>query len=239
MKNIFNIGFVVLVSLMLNSCYNDSTKKENKNDNFQLKEFVSEINANLPKQIDESDYWMIYRIGSIEFCTEASVLCIPKNDVNKKDIKCSYFVMNFNSEVLNSSKGITPLSIQFEIVLSNQQKEKIDINNLKSLKKSEYNDYHNSKSRRAKGEWHCGNEYLINPISNENIIILDKNSKDAEKEYFLNLYKQVSPSEYYQSLSLESECKDQQELIPWLMSKDADDSLHFLIKQEKWYIPGW
>lgn len=211
---------ILLICLIFTAC-----KSEKKDI------YIDNINSQLPKNISEDNYWIIYRIGSIEFSNEASVLCIPKNIINNKKIKCDYFIFNYNDEYGNS-KSSSPSILGFKLLLQNNIQDKFSFSKIE-FNKNKITNY------QSLNESHCDNEYYINPITQSDYMPIMKSSQSSELKKLVYLYQQISPSEYYQSLSLSKSCVERQDLIYWLRSEKTLDSLNFKITKDYWYIPGW
>lgn len=211
MPNKFSYISILFILLIGNACSNknEELSKSSNNKKRGYTKFVDLVDGMLPKNIDKKKYLIIYRTGSIEYSSDYSVLCIPKEDLNKKKIQCSYFMLN-NLAVFNPNNSVLdedePTILGFSFWLENRNLKQILLSNLKSYTLDELDIYVRDKLIKHPGEGHCNNFYFISSDNGDSLYVLDVNSDIKEKNYFINLYKQISPSEYLQTLSLDNKC---------------------------------
>lgn len=202
---------MLFVLLIGNACSNKNEAFSNTSDNKQrgYTKFVDLVDGMLPKNIDKKKYLIIYRTGSIEYSSDYSVLCIPKEELNKKKIHCNYFMLN-NLSVLSTNNlkldEDEPTILGFSFWLENRDLKQMLLRNLKSYSLDELDIYVKDKLTKQPGEGHCNNFYFISSDNEDSLYVLDINSDVKEKNYFINLYRQISPSEYLQTLSLDDKC---------------------------------
>ncbi len=224
--------YILFGAITFIACSNIEKKQVSKDKNVEIgfwQEYISKISEYLPKKINSHDFWIVYRLGSVEYSNTATVLAIPKKSIADKKISCYYYSINMYEDHRESEPNL----FSYEFVLTRDSLKHLpQINNLNKLNFSSLNNYINNRKHPNTGEWHCGNIFLINPEINSDFYVLDHNSPIEEKQFFLNLYRQISPSEYFQSFTLEKSCSDQQLLMNQLKSDYFQDSLKFKIKYD-------
>nr|WP_294860045.1 hypothetical protein [uncultured Fluviicola sp.] len=231
----FLLFLTVLIALGCNQPSN--TESPSKTNSVWKTEF-EKMEEYLPRKFNSKDYFLIFRMGSNEFSSECTMLCIPKNKIKNKTITCDYFSINgtIDSDI---QKLKIPTIVGHQLSLTNKfYHSDLNLNKLQSIDFAKFDYFIDSRPREYNGEWHCGNLYVINPNS-EAPLLLSRDSRKLERDFFISLYEQISPSEYFQCMALTRSCEDRQDLIVWLQTPQANDSLNFKISEEYWYLPGW
>jgi len=184
----------------------------------------------LPKMINQKDYLFICRSGSINFSSNSTILCIPKVELNNKFINCYYFSLNIKSTGNTEENESNPEIFGHNFVLKNHFiNQEICLQNLKKYANNEVEKYIQKKLIEGSlKEDNCSNIYYI--TENQNFIyVLDSKSSNIERAFFKSLYRQISPSEYYQSFSLDDTCVKQTDLYYRLVQNKDLDTFNFKI----------
>ena len=87
---------------------------------------------------------------------------------------------------------------------------------------------HNVYSKNNVGEGYCSNFYLIKDDDNW-IYVLDKKHSSNTSKFIKSILREISPMEYYQSLSLEKGCDTMTRLPEILRSGKDLDTFEFAI----------
>lgn len=217
-----NLISLLYLFLVITSC--NQSKKHTVNVKNEQMLYLEEINNRLPRMVTTDDYWLIYRQGSIDFSSGVTVLCLPKNTTGKQFINCKYYSLNFNPLDYSINNNAEPEIIGHSFSLKNHFWDKhFDVKRLSKYHKSDLVNYIKKReNENLSGEGHCNNYFYISS-GTDSVYILDSKSTELEKSFFKSLYRQISPSEYYQSFSLDNTCEKQWNLYLRLrQSKDLD-----------------
>lgn len=228
--------FLFVGIFVLHSCNEKPAKRNTVKSSTESENYLSKIDSLLPGFINNRDYIIVYRFGSIQWSPVATILCIPKNELGKNKLNLLYFVCNVDPII--NIPGELPSFIMFSIKMNNPDvtMEKL---NLSSLTELSFTDFEKLKferySKEHLGEGFCSNYYVIRSASNNQLFLLDKTNKESQtNNYLKEIFRHISPMEYTQSLSLEKQC-DTMTVLPDLLrnGKFHDlDSFNFSMKQD-------
>lgn len=241
MQNRFTITFVLV--LIIFGCSNN-----NKSENIELGKdkkaslerlFFERVDSYLPKHINRLEYTLIYRTGSIEFSSDLSVLCIPKKLSADKYINCEYFMLNNIEKLYQDNPDLNsnePKILGFSFILNNTFYDKNpSFEVLDKWHIDELNKYIDKRLTIRQGEGHCNNFYYCSTSNEDSVYVIDYTSRNLEKNFFESLYKQISPSEYFQTSSLKEGCNKERELYLDLNKVAESDSFKLIHGDEGKY----
>lgn len=178
--------------------------------------YISQLETCFPVQCIDSSAIYIWRIGSIEWASSASVLVLKEN-VGKHNFyspaSMNYLVLN-KDEIDTPSSFATPLLVCYNLPFGNEVFE-FDLSVLK-LQKIDY-------LLNNKGEGHCANQYFIKKFNDDRMLLV--NGDASLERVVAGLFSQVSPQEHFQSLSLNVDCQHLDSIADNLFFKGKIDSL--------------
>ena len=227
-NKLFIISFIIIC---FSGCSDETKQRKKRIPDQKLEEhdyfssYLSVVNSYLPKYINDTEYILIYRIGSIEYATDVSVLCIKKKDIEnmKENIVVEYFMIN-NVDVFSLDNPQLdedePKILGFKFDLKSPfTTNKVDFKKLNGWEHDNLSKYLNGRGQERMGEGHCSNVYYVSTGSNL-VYTIDHTSDIMAKNIITNLFRQISPSEYFQTHSLNSICNNE----PYLYLKLSSDS---------------
>jgi hypothetical protein len=197
---------VLIVGFLLVSCTNQY--KELITNDSEFTKLINNIDSVLPKNISPIDYLLIYRTGSIKYSSDYTVLCIKKKDLMKKSINCKYFMINNIGQLYRKYPNLEsdePKILGFSFLLNNPRGD-FKLNRLMKYSPIEVDKYLDSVVKVRSGEGHCDNMYYL--VDNKDIYIVNSTWPSLELDLVISLYKQISPSEYFQTFSLRNQCNE-------------------------------
>jgi hypothetical protein len=217
-----------LFGLSMNGCTETAKPKIKPRQQFFIGQMLDQINGRLPKKINSKDYWIIYRIGDTYFSPMSTVLCLPKENISKSKFECEYFC--FNDSFYPNIYTEFPEILGYRFVLENTHQSNVSFEKLNKYDIEGLQNYidekvHNDKSQSAK----CANKFFITSNTEDSLFALDNNSNLLVRNYLISLYKQISPSEYYNSATLDNGCEFDTKLYNRLRNLSKHDSLKFKV----------
>ena len=195
------LNTLLALLVLLNSCDRSAPNKEKLSVSSSL--LLKDINlyeSLIPGKIKDGSLF-IWRVGSIEWSTDASVLVFPEKDKLNHG-NCYYIQFNFDPKFSKENEEIMRiyhLSIQTDIG---------------GFRESDLNfrplDYviHN-------GEGYCSNQYFIKKAGNDSMSLINSNAILSKKT--MAIFKQISAQEHFQSLSLLQNCTELRDFADSIM----------------------
>lgn len=215
---------LILIVALISSCSDNLEKNKIKTES----SFFSLSDQHLPRFVD-SNYVLIYRIGSIEWSPYTTVFAVNLNDGNVKNTKnISAFLWQYNF----LSEG--DKEIMFEENYLTSYKFKIQLNDLayfNSLQGNKNDSILNSY--KFNGEGRCDNIYVVRRIGQSNCYIINSESKKEDREFIKEIFAKISPQEHFQTFSLDQNCAEMDSLaFSLLKNGKIDDELQYCIDFE-------
>lgn len=219
----------LIISSILFSC---NEKKSLLNENVKTEDqiYLETIDSILPKFINDKDFVIVYRYGSIQWTPYSTVICIPKNDLEKEKLNLLYFMCNKNYSSSLVEKD-SPILSMFQLKIDNPAINMKTIN-LSDLEQMDFLKFQNLSHNEVLGEGFCSNYYIIK--KDKNVYILNKKTiPNKTVTYLKSIFRHISPMEYLQSLSLENDCDTIQNLAIRLREMKNIDTFNFAMIHDK------
>lgn len=184
-------SLLVIVIFSICSCNNHSIHKEKKkSDSSFLLQEIRLYESMIPETL-KAQSLMIWRTGSIQWSSEASVLIFPKKNPLPKGT-CYYIEFNYFPFYTKSNGEILKMhGLNIEANLNDFYNHKI---------KAQAVDY-----VIHKGEGYCANQYFIKESGGDFMYLINPDSLLSKETIFL--FRQISPQEHFQTYSLYPNCE--------------------------------
>lgn len=232
MKQLTYLFSLCLAVFLLYSCSEKPVVHSQKN--LTLNEvFINKLDSMLPSHINERDYIIMYRYGSIEWTPYAAILCIAKKELHQKILHVEYFMcdVDMDGETLKNRPSCTMYRLNLEN--PDEHAKALDMSGLTKLSFPQLHHYViDLYVMQHGGEGHCSNIYLIKSKQSNTIYLMNKSHNSAIFKYLTSVWRKISAMEYDQSLSLEKNCDTLIDLSAKLRLGKELDTFDFAIDHE-------
>lgn len=183
----FNNSIIFLIIILISSCTENENRQLELNKSYldDLESFINDIKIS-------KESILVWRRGSISWSTKASLVVITPIKNNKRKVKLDYYMIYGQND--NSVKSFT----KYSFITYDAELYKSILNQINLFKKPIMDN-----ENKSKGEGIYGNKYYLQINSQAKIIVNCKSNLRIRRTLF-KLYHKISPSEYYQSLSLQN-----------------------------------
>lgn len=177
--------------ILIASCNGKSSEQQEQKtvSSSILQEELHEYESMIPESIKKESL-MIWRTGSIQWSSDATVLVFPKKHPLRNG-NCFYIQFNYGPFYARSGEAIMKIySLDIKTNLNAFYKPGV---------KPQAVDY-----VVHKGEGYCANQYFIKAVASDSMYLINTDSILAKKT--IHLFRQISAQEHFQTYALSPAC---------------------------------